>query len=57
MDNVSWEEINERLERGMIDFGSRVVILDEAGIERFCSLQWVEEDGYDRPLLKINLKK
>ena len=50
---LSWEEINERLERGMIDFGSRVVIMDETGTERFCSLQWVEEDGYDRPLLKI----
>jgi len=49
--NITWEELNECLERGMIDFGSRVVMMDTDGNESFCDLGWVEEDGFDRPIL------
>ena len=53
MRECKWETIAEHIRDDDIDLNSRVVIKDSNGKELFCELQWIKEEGYDRPLLII----
>ena len=53
MEHCKWHMIEEHLRDDDIDLNSRIVIKDLGGKELFCELQWIKEEGYDRPLLII----
>jgi len=48
-----WDDIKTWINDGRIDLNSRVVVMDNEGNENFCKLNWIEEDGFQRPLLII----
>lgn len=48
-----WDDIRKYIEQDAIDLNSRIVIMDQEGQERFCRLDWIKEDGFQRPMLVI----
>lgn len=53
MEQCKWDMIASHIRDDDIDLNSRIVIKDLSGKELFCELQWIKEEGYDRPLLII----
>ena len=48
-----WNDIKTWINDGTIDLNSRVVVMDNEGNEHFRKLNWIEEIGFERPLLII----
>lgn len=46
-----WADITDYAEQGRLDLYSRIVILDHKGNEQFCKLDWIKENGFERPIL------
>lgn len=50
---VHWDAIRGHINIASIDLNSRIVIMDQEGKEHFCTLDWIQEDGFQRPVLVI----